>query len=160
MTDKNETNHQPQLGSGKNPPNRRQIADYLKENAARWDAIRETAPDFGATWKWAYSDKTEKWSCRAYLPGDRFFASLTLTDNGFEVSLNLKQDEWATIVPTSPRQEPKIADLREKALASGEDPAWVHVSVASDDDLALVVALLVARARRVQKPRLKPAKKR
>lgn len=156
--EKNDTNKTHSSARG-TPPNRRQLAEYLKENASRWEAVRETALDFGATWKWAYSDKTEKWSCRAYLPGDRFFASLTLTDAGFEVSLNLKAEEWALMPPATPQQAEKIEALRESALASGEDPAWIHVPVSTDDDLAIVAALFVARGRRVQKPRLKPAKR-
>lgn len=141
------------------PPNRRQLAEFLKENVSRWEAVRETALDFGVTWKWAYSDNTEKWSCRAYLPGDRFFAALTLTETGFEVSLNLKAEEWGIVPPVTPQQEAKIAGFREKALDSGDEPAWVHVPVSNDDDLAIVAALFVARGRRVQKPRLKPAKR-
>lgn len=143
-----------------NPPNRDQLAERLGERLALWNEVRETVVEIGATWKWAYSDATHTWNYRSYLVGDRFFAAMTLTEGGFEVSLNLKADEWEGITASSPEEEAQLSDLRSKAIAKGEDPAWLHVPVTGSATLALLAKLLVARARRVQKPRLKGSKKR
>lgn len=153
------TDPSPVLPKGR-PPNREQLAERLGEGLEAWNAIRETVLEFGATWKWVYSEAIGAWSYRSYLAGDRFFAALSLTDGGFEVSLNLKADEWDAVSAESPEQEALLAPLKEKALASGSDPAWVHVPVSDPATLGLLAKLLVVRARRVQKPRLKPGKKR
>lgn len=111
------------------------------------------ATETGATWRWMHSDKLESWSFRAYLPGDRFFASLSLTEAGFEVSLNLKSEEWDALYLGTPQMEAKAAAVREKARASGDDPAWVHLPVTEQSDILLVASLFAARARRIQLPK-------
>lgn len=153
-------NKQPEASFRGNPPKREQLAELLKDHLAQWNEVRETVIEIGATWKWAYSEATNTWTYRSYLPGDRFFASLTLKDDGFEVSTNLKADEWAAITPATPADAALLETLRTKALATGDDPAWVHVAVTGKEALPLLAQLLVTRARRPQKPRLKAGKKR
>lgn len=143
-----------------NPPHREHLAERLGDRLPLWNEVRETVIEMGASWKWVYSDATHAWSYRSYLSGDRFFAALTLIDGGFEVSLNLKADEWGAIAADSPGESAELARLKEKALESGADPAWIHLPVIDATVLPLLAKLLVARASRVQKPRLKPAKKR
>lgn len=151
---------QPPASPRGNPPNRDTLAERLGERLALWNEVRETVVEIGATWKWAYSEATHTWSYRSYQEGDRFFAALSLTDDGFEVSLNLRADEWDGLVASSPEEQSRLDALRGQAAAKGEDPAWLHVPVTTSADLPLLAKLLVARARRVQKPRLKGAKKR
>lgn len=141
-----------------NPPNREQLANRLGDRLTLWNEVRETIVEIGAAWKWVYTDAAQTWSYRSYLAGDRFFASLTLTDDGFEVSFNLKAEELSAITPSTPEEGNRLASIRD--LTSVEDPAWVHYSVKEAGDLSLLAQLLVSRARRVQKPRLKPGKKR
>lgn len=143
-----------------NPPNRDQLAERLKDALPLWNEVRETVLEIGATWKWAYSDTTRTWSYRSCLSGDRFFASLTPTDGGFEVSLNLKADEWAGVTASSPAEEAQLAALRGQAEGKADELAWLHVPVTGAADLPLLAKILVARARRVQKPRMKAGKKR
>ncbi|MNX68319.1 hypothetical protein D3C86_994900 [compost metagenome] len=153
-------NKQPESSFRGNPPKREQLAELLKDHLAQWNEVRETVAEIGATWKWAFSEATNTWTYRSYLPGDRFFASLTLKDEGFEVSTNLKADEWDAVTPTSPEEAALLESLRAKALASGDDPAWLHVAVTGKETLPLLAQILVVRARRPQKPRLKAGKKR
>lgn len=153
-------NKQPETPFRGNPPKREQLAELLKDQLAQWNEVRETVIEIGATWKWAYSEATHSWSYRSYLPGDRFFAALTPKADGFEVSTNLKADEWAAITPASPAEAALLESLRAKAFESGDDPAWLHVSVTGKETLPLLAQLLVTRARRPQKPRLKAGKKR
>lgn len=151
----------PTLSSPKGrPPNREQLAETLGDRLAWWNAIRETILEMGATWKWAYSDATGAWSYRSYLSGDRFFVALSLAAPGFEVSLNLKADEWPAIALETPQEAETVNKLKADALASGQDPAWVHVAVNDPEILGLLTKIFVVRARRVQKPRLKTKKKR
>jgi len=123
-----------------------------------WNEVRETVMEIGATWKWAYSEATHAWTYRSYQEGERFFAALTLTDTGFEVSLNLKAEEWATVTAGSPEEESLIAHL--KRTGQGDEPAWIHLPVSDRSVLPLLAKMLVARARRLQKPRMKQSKKR
>lgn len=142
------------------PPRREQLEEALGERLPLWNTLRETVIEMGATWKWAYSEATGTWSYRSYLEGDRFFVALSLTESGFEASLNLKADEWEAIAVETPREAELMAQLKEAAQASGQEPAWIHVPVSDADVLALVTKIVVVRARRVQKPRLKAKKKR
>lgn len=143
-----------------NPPNRERLAEHLGDRLALWNEVRETVVEIGGTWKWAYSEATHTWNYRSYLAGERFFAALTLKDSTFEVSLNLKADEWDGVTASSPDEQRRIEAMRQEAAAKGEDPAWIHMPVTSAADLALLAKILVARARRVQKPRLKKTKQR
>lgn len=143
-----------------NPPNRDQLTERLKDAFPLWNEVRETVVEIGATWKWAFSDTTRTWSYRSYLSGDRFFASLTPTDGAFEVSLNLKADEWAAVKASSPAEQAQLEALRSQAAGEADELAWIHVRVTSASDLPLLAKILVSRARRVQKPRMKAGKKR
>lgn len=149
---------QPTLPTRGNPPNREQLANRLGDRSVLWNEVRETIAEIGAVWKWVYGDATRTWSYRSHQEGNRFFASMTLTDDGFEVSFNLKATELAAITPLTPEEAKHLATLRDKA--SSEDPAWIHYPVKEQSDLSLLAKLLVARAQRIQKPRLKPGKKR
>ncbi len=151
---------QPPAAPRGNPPNRDTLAQRLGERMPLWNEIRETVVEIGAKWQWAYSEATQTWSYRSYQEGDRFFASMSFKDGGFEVSLNLKADEWAGVTPSSPDEAARLEALRAQATAKGEDPAWLHLSIDSAADLPLLAKLLVTRARRVQKPRRKVVKKR
>jgi hypothetical protein len=142
------------------PPNREQLTEILGDRLEWWNAIRETIMTMGATWKWAYSEPTATWSYRSYQEGDRFFVALTPAPGGFEVSLNLKAEEWPAITAENPHEGELLARLKAEALASGQDPAWLHVPVTGPDALTLLTKIFVVRARRVQKPRLKAKKKR
>ena len=141
-----------------NPPNRDQLAERLGDRLALWNEVRETVIEIGATWKWAWSEATRVWSYRSYQEGDRFFVAMTLTEQGFEVSLNLRTEEWEGIVASSPEEQVAIDRLR--GSAQGDEPAWLHVPVREASDLPLLARILVARARRAQKPRLKGSRKR
>lgn len=152
---------EPTLSSPKGrPPNREQLAELLGDRLEWWNAVRENILEMGATWKWAYSEASLSWSYRSYLSGDRFFVALSLQDGGFEVSLNLKADEWPAIVAETPKEAATLDRLKAAAQESGQDPAWVHVSVSEPEILGLLTKIFVVRARRVQKPRLKTKKKR
>lgn len=118
------------------------------------------ATETNATWRWMYSEKADKWSYRAYLAGDRLFAILTIQPEGFEVSLNLKPEEWDYIYVDDAEMEAKIAVLKEKALSSGDDPAWIHLPVENKRDIPLVARLFAARARRFQPPKQKKGRRR
>ncbi|GEM_PF-1101140 len=142
------------------PPNVDQLEARLGTQMVAWNAIRETVVAIGATWRWVHSDATGSWSYRSYLSGDRFFAALSLTDAGFEVSLNMKAEEWPGITAEGPDESALLERLQSAALATGQDPAWVHVPISDGPALALLTKILVVRARRVQKPRLKHKKKR
>ncbi len=142
------------------PPNRERLAEALGDRLNDWNALRETVIEFGATWKWAHSEATGAWSYRSYLSGDRFFVALSLIDGGFEVSLNLKADEWDAVMPETPEERALFDRLKVAALASGQDPAWIHVPASESAAMSLLAKMLVVRARRVQKPRLKTKKKR
>jgi hypothetical protein len=142
------------------PPNRERLAQALGDRLDDWNALRETVIEIGATWKWAFSEATGAWSYRSYLSGDRFFVALSLIDGGFEVSLNLKADEWDAISAATPEERALFDRLKATALASDQDPAWVHVPASDPAAMSLLAKMLVVRARRVQKPRLKSKKKR
>lgn len=151
--------YQHQAAARGNPPNRDQLAEFLKDRLPLWNEVRETVKEIGADWKWAYSEATGSWSYRSYLPGDRFFASLMLADDGFEVSLNLKSDEWQAIVASSREEQARLDLLRSKMRGSENEPAWIHLPVTDSSALPLLATILVTRARRIQKPRLKASKK-
>lgn len=142
------------------PPNREALSEALGERMSAWNAFRETVVDIGATWKWAYSEANGSWSYRSYQPGDRFFAALSLVGGGMELSLNMKADEWAALTPGNPEEAALLERLKTAAMATGQDPAWIHVPLADETALALVAKILVVRARRPQAPRLKKGKKR
>ncbi|MEB3197569.1 MAG: DUF3788 family protein [Candidatus Sericytochromatia bacterium] len=149
----------PTIPSGQGqPPQRDQLARQLGPRLALWDEACETVLEIGATWTWAFSESTGVWSYRAYQAGNRFFVAMTLTADAFEVSLNLKSEEWDGILATSPAEQAAFDRLR--GSAQGEEPAWVHVPVREAADLPMLARILVARARRVQNPRLKGARKR
>lgn len=135
------------------PPNEKQLKAHLGARRPLWDNVVEMVKEFGATWRWMHSEATGQWSYRAYLPGDRFFVALSLVPEGMELSLNLKTEEWDW-VPNAPKEEQEFLDeLRTKALATGDDPAWVHVPVTSQATLPAIAKLMFARGRRVQAPR-------
>ena len=140
-----------------NPPNRDQLAERLGDRLALWNEVRETVIEIGATWTWVFSEATQVWSYRSYQEGERFFVAMTLMADGFEVSLNLKAEEWAGIVAGSSGEQVQIDRLR--GSADGDEPAWIHLPVRDSSVLPLLAKILVARARRVQKPRLKRVKK-
>jgi len=72
----------------------------------------------------------------------------------FELSLNLKGEEWAWVPNGETEPERAFLEgLEAKARASGEDPAWLHVAVNESGQLPAIAKLLFARARRVQPPR-------
>ena len=135
------------------PPNRKQLTKHLGPRLALWDAVVAMAPEFGAVWRWAHSEATQAWSYRAYLPGERFFIALSLTETGFETSLNLKPEEWDWVAGAGAAEHELLDGLRDKALASGDNPAWVHVPMVDESSLSALAKLLFARARRVQAPR-------
>jgi hypothetical protein len=142
------------------PPNQKTLSQRLGSRFFLWEAVIDLGKAFEATWRWAHSEKMGAWSNRAYLPGDRFFMAMSLTQAGFEVSFNLMKDEWDSLYPEGAEEIAFLALLREKALASGEEPAWVHMPLATEADLKALSKLLAARGRRVQLPRGKKNKKR
>lgn len=142
------------------PPAEAEIRRLLGSRFALWKMVVATAPEFGARWRWAFSEATGAWSYRAYLPGERFFVALAHAGDHPEVSFNLKAEEWAWVPPGPPSEEARLDALREKALASGDEPAWVHVEIAGEADLPLLSKLLFARGKRVQPQRRKPKPKR
>ena len=135
------------------PPNDKQLAKQLGPRLSLWQAVVAMVQEFEATWRWAHSEATEAWTYRAYLPGNRFFVTLSLTESGFEASFNLKAEEWDAVFIENAEEQAIVDAQRDKALATGEDPAWVHMAIASDADLKALTKLLVARGRRVQPPR-------
>ena len=142
------------------PPNDKQIAKQLgPDRLALWESVLAVIKEFGATLRWMHSESTGSWSYRSYLSGDRFFTTLSLTDGGFELSVNLKPEEWEYIGPVGQAARSKLDELQRGALASGDDPAWVHVPVESETDIHVVSQLLLARGRRVQAPRTKKRKR-
>lgn len=142
------------------PPNDKQIAKHLgADRLPLWESVLAVIKEFGATSRWMHSENTGSWSYRSYLSGERFFTTLTLTDAGFELSVNLKPEEWGYIGPVGTAARAKLDALQEQALASGDDPAWVHVPVESETDIHVVSQLLLARGRRVQAPRTKKRKR-
>lgn len=135
------------------PPSAKELAKELGPRAPLWDAVVSMVKEFDAIWKWAHSETTWTWGYRAYLPGERFFVGLSMQGDGLEASLNIKTEEWDTIVGDGQAERDALAVLQERALATGEDPAWLHVSLTSDAELPVLAKLLFARGRRVQQPR-------
>ena len=135
------------------PPSEKDLGRELGARKALWDAVVTMVKEFGATWKWMHSEALNTWSFRAYQPGDRFFVSLSRVDDGFELSFNMKAEEWDWVAAGTPREQAMHAALREKALASGDEPAWLHVAITEEAQLPAMSQLLFARARRVQAPR-------
>ena len=141
------------------PPNQKQLAQHLGTGLTLWHSAVTMTKEFGAEWRWAHSEATGGWSYRAYLPGDRFFVSLSLRETGFEASFNMKAAEWELVHPEGEAERETIEAFKARAVASGEDPAWLHVPVATEADLKALSKLLVARGRRVQPPRGKKPRK-
>ncbi len=137
------------------PPSTKELGRSLGPKVALWDGVVEMGKEFGATWRWMHSEATNTWSYRAYLPGDRFFAALSLTPEGLEASLNLKTEEWDYVSGETPEERVLFDDLRARATASGDDPAWLHVPIESSASLSALARLLFARGRRIQAPRSK-----
>lgn len=137
------------------PPNTKDLGRTLGPKVALWDGVVEMGKEFGATWRWMHSEATNTWSYRAYLPGDRFFVALSLVPDGLEASLNLKPEEWDYVAGETAEEQALFEELRTRALASGDDPAWLHVPMASSTSLPLLARLLFARGRRIQAPRTK-----
>lgn len=138
------------------PPNRKQMTQHLgAAGLALYDAAVNMGTEFGATWRWAHSEATGAWTYRAYMPGERFLMALSLADTGFEASLNLKPEEWEWIHGERTDERAVLDALRDKAIATGDSPAWLHVPMASQLDLSVLAKLLFARGRRVEAPRRK-----
>jgi hypothetical protein len=137
------------------PPNQKQLQRALGGSLKLWDAVIAMGREFGATWRWMHSEATGQWSYRSYLPGERFFMALSLREPSFEVSLNLKAEEWDLIAGESHAERAYLDAIQEKARASGDEPAWVHALVTEEAQLPAVAKLLFARGRRVQPPRKK-----
>lgn len=141
------------------PPSDKQLAKQLGPRLEVWKSVVALIKEFEANWRWAHSEATGTWSYRAYLPGDRFFVSLSFTEGGFELSVNVRAEEWDWLPPTNAAENAFLDPLRAKATASGEDPAWLHIPVSSQDELPAIAKLLVARGRRIQAPRAKKRKR-
>ena len=137
------------------PPSTKDLGRTLGPRIALWEGVVEMGKEFGATWRWMHSEATNTWSYRAYLPGDRFFAALSLVPAGIEASLNLKPDEWAYVGGETAEEHDLFEALKAKADASGDDPAWLHVPIETSASLQALARLLFARGRRVQAPRTK-----
>jgi hypothetical protein len=137
------------------PPNAKALKQKLGDRLALWEATIAMVIEFGAVWRWAHSEATNSWSYRAYLPGERFFTALSLTEDGFELSVNLKAEEWDWVTGTGRAEQEVLDALHEKAKATGEEPAWLHVPVTEEATLGVITKLLFARGRRVQAPRNK-----
>lgn len=137
------------------PPSTKELGRTLGPKTALWEGVIEMVKEFGATWRWMHSEATNTWSYRAYLPGDRFFAALSLVPEGIEASLNLKPDEWDYVGAETTAEHDLFDALKAKALASGDDPAWLHVPIVDQASLPALARLLFARGRRVQAPRTK-----
>lgn len=132
------------------PPSPKKLAEHLKNKLPLWNEVCLMATETGTSLRWMYSEKSGKWSYRADQPGNRYFATLSFNDSGFEVSLNLRSEEWDYIYVDNAQMEAKIADLRANAEKSGDDPAWIHLPVNEQADIPLVARLFAARARRLQ----------
>jgi hypothetical protein len=137
------------------PPNQKQLAKDLGDRLSLWDGVVAMGSPFGAIWRWAHSEVTGIWTYRCYLPGDRFFIALSLTGDRLEASLNLKPEEWDDVIGEGAEERARIETLRTTAIATGDDPAWIHVPMVTDAELPLLAKLLFARARRIQAPRSK-----
>jgi hypothetical protein len=137
------------------PPNDKQLAKDLGPRLALWNAIAAMVKDFDANWRWVHSENQNTWTFRSYLPGERFFCAITAIAGGLEVSLNMKAEEWEAIDGANAAERETLAALREKALATGDEPAWIHVPMKSEADLPVLAKVLFARGRRVQPPREK-----
>jgi len=149
----------PSSGEGRgNPPNRDKLSRMLAGCLETWNGVRETVLDLDATWKWAYSEATESWNYRAYQEGERFLVAMTPAEGSFEVSLNLRAGELTSVEAGNPSEALVLDRLREGL--GGHVDGWVHLPVASSAELPLVLRLLATRARRVQKPRSRGARKR
>ena len=140
------------------PPNDKQLAKDLGPRKALWDAIADMVKEFGAIWRWVHSEAQDAWTFRSYLPGERFFCAITMIEGGLEVSLNLKAEEWEAIDGSTAAERETLAALQAKALASGDEPAWLHVPMKSAADLPVLAKVLFARGRRVQPAREKKKK--
>ncbi len=136
------------------PPNVKKIKENLADSWPLWEAVVGMVKDCGATWRWIHSDKLSTWHYRAYLPGERFFVALTHVVP-LEVSLNLFESEWDFIAAADAREAKRLEALRQAALDSGKVPAWLHVPIVVEADLALLAKLLLARGRRQEVPRRK-----
>lgn len=141
------------------PPNQKQLSKDLGPRLALWDGAIAMVKDFGATWRWVHSEVTNSWSYRAYLPGERFFVALSLVETRLEASLNLKAEEWDWVTGETGDERKALDDLYKQAMASGDDPAWLHVELAEQSSLPVLAKLLFARGRRVQAPRKKKGKR-
>lgn len=135
------------------PPNTKQLKQQLGEKLALWEATIAMVIEFGAVWRWAHSEATNSWTYRSYLPGERFFASLSLVEGGFELSLNLRDEEWEWVAAAGKDETEYLDALHAQAQATGENPAWLHIPMESEDRLPAIAKLLFARGRRVQAPR-------
>lgn len=122
---------------------------------ALWRMVVQTGLEFGARWRWAFSEASGSWTYRAYLPGERFFVALSHAQAPLEVSFNLKAEEWEWVPLGSAAEQDRLAALRAAALASGDEPAWIHFGVEREGDLPLLSKLLFARGKRVQPVRRK-----
>jgi hypothetical protein len=138
------------------PPNQKQLGRDLGARVALWDAVVDMGKEFGAAWRWVHSEATGAWTLRAYLPGDRFFLALSLVDGAIEASLNLKAEEWDYVAGEGPTEGAYLDGLRDQALASGKEPAWLHVPIVDKASLPMLAKLLFARGRRIEQPRSKP----
>lgn len=137
------------------PPSTKELGRTLGPKIALWDSVVEMGKEFGATWRWMHSEATGAWSYRAYMPGDRFFIALSLVPAGLECSFNLKAEEWDYVSGETAEERALFEDLRAKAEASGDEPAWLHVPIEHQASLPALARLLFARGRRVQAPRTK-----
>jgi hypothetical protein len=135
------------------PPNTKQLKAALGPRLALWEATIAMVVEFGAVWRWAHSEATHSWSYRAYLPGERFFVAISLVGDGFELSLNLKTEEWEWVAGSGKEETEFLDALHAQATASGENPAWLHIPMTTEDRLPAIAKLLFARGRRVQAPR-------
>lgn len=135
------------------PPNTKQLGRDLGPRMALWDAIADMVKEFGATWRWVHSEAQDAWTFRSYLPGERFFCALTAKPDLIEVSLNLKTEEWDAVVGGNAAERETLDRLKAIAVATGDEPAWLHVPMKVEGDLPVLAKVLFARGRRVQPPR-------
>lgn len=137
------------------PPAEKVLKDRLAEKLPYWNSLVETGRELDGIWRWMYSDATNTWSFRSYLPGDRFLMALSLTETGFEASLNLKAAEWEWITAADPDEQAHIDGLQAKAIKSGDEPAWIHVDIDGEAVLPMFAKLIFARSKRVQNTKAK-----
>lgn len=142
------------------PPSTKELAAQLGPRRALWDALVELVATFDSTWRWMHSEMTNSWSYRAYQPGDRFFVALSPSTDALELSLNMKAEEWDIIHTPDAAEQAFLEGLRDQAIATGKDPAWLHVKVTSQSQLPAIAKLLFARGKRLQAPRSKKRGKR